>query len=248
MTRSTYLKYFDFDFTPPLPEDLPKEHIVDLFALEFGKLRSRGVAKLIIQFVYDQQQHLSSEEFLDVMIVKIYFDRTLFSSWNINDRKCFLLHSIWLALDTYAGQYGWDRNYCQNVYQHVLDSGMTLDRWWGKPVLHGPSQMSVQAHVHCSDTVDFSLGLFDRKKRLLKKRLIARSLSTLGTIDTTYGKLEWLDQTLVRLWDSNKRDYWDWNIETDQLSFHYPRAERGDPHGQYDFARMYLAGIIVPRL
>ncbi len=41
---------------------------------------------------------------------------------------------------------------------------------------------------------------------------------------------------------ANKRDYWKYNIQEKELKFVYPRAERGDAHGQYDLAQMYLKG------
>jgi hypothetical protein len=34
------------------------------------------------------------------------------------------------------------------------------------------------------------------------------------------------------------RDYWDVDIIQGRSTFHYPRAEKGDPHGQYDFAKI----------
>jgi TPR repeat protein len=42
----------------------------------------------------------------------------------------------------------------------------------------------------------------------------------------------------------NGRDYW--LCSTDgTVEFHYPRAETGDPHGEYDLGRMYYDGAGV---
>lgn len=48
------------------------------------------------------------------------------------------------------------------------------------------------------------------------------------------------DELLIH--HSNQRDYWEYHSETQAVEFHYPRAERGDAHGQYDLGVMYQKG------
>lgn len=39
-------------------------------------------------------------------------------------------------------------------------------------------------------------------------------------------------------------DYWICTADG-EVEFHYPRAERGDPHGEYDLGRMYYDGALT---
>jgi TPR repeat protein len=67
----------------------------------------------------------------------------------------------------------------------------------------------------------------------------------LGLFETLCKKFLWVDNNTVRIVQKNMRDYWDVDIVQETSTFHYPRAENGDPHGQYDFAKMYIDGWLV---
>ncbi|MCL1853876.1 MAG: SEL1-like repeat protein, partial [Peptococcaceae bacterium] len=67
----------------------------------------------------------------------------------------------------------------------------------------------------------------------------------LGLFESLLGELMWQDNDTVLLYQKNKRDYWEIDTEKDTVVFHYPRAEKGDPHGQYDYAKMYIDGWLV---
>jgi hypothetical protein len=59
-------------------------------------------------------------------------------------------------------------------------------------------------------------------------------------------RIQWLDDRTVRITQRNGRDYW--LCTTDGVPvLHYPRGESGDPHGEYDLGRIYLAGKLAPR-
>lgn len=61
-------------------------------------------------------------------------------------------------------------------------------------------------------------------------------------INFYYKSLSWYSDNTIKILQSNSRDYWEYNIVDNQLFFHYPRAENGDAHGQYDLAMIYLEG------
>jgi TPR repeat protein len=67
----------------------------------------------------------------------------------------------------------------------------------------------------------------------------------LGLFETLCKKFFWVDNNTVRIVQKNMRDYWDVDIVQGISTFHYPRAENGDAHGQYDFAKMYIDGWLV---
>ncbi len=93
--------------------------------------------------------------------------------------------------------------------------------------------------------VVLSLEVCDKQGDPLRKPRLATLPGTVGAITHACGKLQWLDNGHVRLWQENQRDYWDYDVEAGSASYHYPRAERGDPHGEYDLAQMYFKGYIV---
>lgn len=69
----------------------------------------------------------------------------------------------------------------------------------------------------------------------------------LGLFESICGMLEWENENTVRMYHTNKRDYWSVDVTSHAVTFHYPRAEGGDPHGQYDLARMYIDGWLVEK-
>ena len=58
------------------------------------------------------------------------------------------------------------------------------------------------------------------------------------------GRIEWLDNQTVRVVQKNGRDFWTCSVDG-SLEFHYPRAEKGDPHAIFDLGRMYWEGLYV---
>jgi Sel1 repeat len=205
------------------------------------------VQKLIVRYVEERRGHLASEKLIDVLIVDYHFERDTFAHFDVNRKKCFFLESIGECLAAYAVEYGWDTDHCAAVQQRIQNDGIVFDRWWGKPVGHSQSGRSVRAHMSYYDVIRLSLGIFDRHKALLSQRFVVELPATIGAVYGACAKLEWVDENLVRMWQSNFRDYWDFQIDTNEITFHYPRAERGDPHGQYDLGNMYLDGYLVPR-
>jgi TPR repeat protein len=61
-----------------------------------------------------------------------------------------------------------------------------------------------------------------------------------------YSKISWVDAKTVRVQTDNGRDYWLCSSDG-TVEFHYPRAQTGDPHGEYDLGRMYYDGTGVLR-
>ncbi|EDP9826660.1 SEL1-like repeat protein [Salmonella enterica subsp. enterica] len=55
------------------------------------------------------------------------------------------------------------------------------------------------------------------------------------------GDLKW-NGDIILLLHSNKKDYWFLELNKKTIDFHFERAEKGDPHGQYDLGIMYLYG------
>lgn len=60
------------------------------------------------------------------------------------------------------------------------------------------------------------------------------------------GRIEWIDNSRVKITHQNDRDYWLCSADG-SLEFVFPRAARGDPHGLFELGRMYCEGLYVLR-
>ncbi|WP_321864606.1 hypothetical protein [Pseudomonas paraveronii] len=65
---------------------------------------------------------------------------------------------------------------------------------------------------------------------------------SLGLFESLLGVVEWVDDQTIRLFQVNKRDYWEIDTTSKEVRFHFPRAESGDAHGQFDLGKMYVDG------
>ena len=245
-----YLRHFAVDFDPrSLAANFPftAQFVFDLFALEFGKCPSKNIGKLLVYLVSDASRHLSAEDMIDVLAVYEHLDEGTIQTTSEFALRKFVLDSILLAIRAHGPTYGWDVAQAETTHARVLEAGIVFDRGWGKPARHPKSKLSVQAHAKFYCPIELTLHVFDAKRQLLQVIRVAELPGTIGALLGACGSLAWIDESHVRLTMKNGRDYWDADLNAGQAVFHYPRAEKGDPHGQYDFGRMYLEGYIVDR-
>jgi len=246
------LKYFAHGFEDALrrncePSALAGGNCVfDLFELEFKQCPSKGVAKLFVQFTDDASKHLKSVLLLNVLHVYVYLDLKAFVRYGRGyERRRFYLDSILACMNAYADEYGWDRVYYLEVYRRLLSTSITFDRFWKKAVKCDETGCRAQVHVSYSDSIDLRIVVFDSTNTPIRSKLIARLAPTIGALNDAHGDLIWSSTTEIRLYRENKRDFWRYDLATDVVDFVFPRAERGDPHGQYDLGMMYLQGYLV---
>jgi len=246
-----YLRYYDLAFD----EDLGKKYVqarlpspnsvVALFQVEMGKCPSRGVTKLLVTFTETPGKDLTSRLRLSVLEVFVHLDIAAFSQYELGAKKRFFLDSILRCMTAYADTYGWDTARCLAVHKGILEAGIEFDRYWGKPVAKKAKGLTARAHVRFSESVDLSIVVCDTHGEVVARKPIATLPGSLGAIDDACGKLIWHDDTHLRLYRANGRDYWEYDITTGESHFCFPRAESGDPQGQYHLGVMYLHGHLV---
>jgi hypothetical protein len=244
-----YLRYFAVDFDRrPLGGAFAfaPGFVFELFEVEFGKCPSKEIVKLLVRFTEDASRHLAKEELLDVLEVYERFEDDLLSRTEFEQRK-FLLDGILIAMQAHGAEYGWDIALAEQTHQRILREGIVFDRDWGKAVKHAPSKRYAQLHARYYEAIELTLHELDARRDVVQSIRIATLPGTIGALHDACGSLVWLDEAHVRLTMKNGRDYWDVDLKSGQAQFHYPRAEKGDPHGQYDFGRMYLEGYLVNR-
>lgn len=249
-----YLRYFSWDMTESLWKSLtPSEtqrigSVFWILGLSFGKCPSNGMAKLIVDFTDEVAKHHTHDVgLLDVVEAFAYLDRDAFRAHEPASQKAYILELFRGAFDSLADLYGWDKAHCLRVCQQMQASRFVFEEWRAKPVRNRTNGMSAQFHVRYEDDGEISVGVLDKAKQLVRKRQILADVEGIGTIDHYCGALQWIDERTVRISFKNERDYWDYDIIADSLEFHFPRAEKGDAHGQYDLARICLAGYLTPR-
>ncbi len=188
---------------------------------------------------------MASELWSDVLDVYMHFDMEAFCQWDLFQQKTFFLRAIYQCLEAYAEKYGWDRELGRQTYEKILALSITFDRLWKKPVRNRATGLSAQTHVTYFNSIELSIVVSDKDKSFNKTKLIAKLPGTIGALEDAHGKLAWFDNDRVRLYRKNERDYWEYDVRNDEVSFYFARAERGDPHGQYDLGVMYLDGYLV---
>jgi TPR repeat protein len=60
-----------------------------------------------------------------------------------------------------------------------------------------------------------------------------------------FHSIRWQNDTHVLIYQENARDYWSYDINESELTFHYPRAESGEPQGEFELGLIYLSGRMV---
>ena len=249
-----YLRYFRARFEDALGRKYvaarlyPVGYIFDLFELEFGKSPSKGVSCLQLWYTEEHECHLTKQGavFDGIFDVYYYLDFAAVRAYDLMAHKRFFLDSILECLDAYADEYGWDREYCHRVHQKIVEAGIVFDRFWGKQVRHRKTGWRVQAHVACFENLDLSLVVWDKTGAVVQKKFLAKLAGTTAALQDAYGRLVWEDERRIRLYRSNGRDYWEYDVQTGEARFGFPRAESGDAQGQYHLGRMYLEGTLVP--
>jgi TPR repeat protein len=87
----------------------------------------------------------------------------------------------------------------------------------------------------------------NRKREIIREFRILSFPPAITILEDALGKLEWVDESKLRVTHSNGRDYWLIDLEKGTCEFVYPRADAGDPHGQFQLGLLYLEGRYVPR-
>jgi len=99
-------------------------------------------------------------------------------------------------------------------------------------------------YFECTDSIDVYFALKDVYNGITKVHFNKLPLS-LGSLDNILGGFIWENEDIIKLTNSNKRDFWQCATYILKNEFHYQRAEGEDAHGQYDLGLMYLEGTGV---
>ena len=96
-----------------------------------------------------------------------------------------------------------------------------------------------------ADRLDIYLYVENKIEKTTRKKRIAVVAPWLDIKKGVVSDLVWQNDGAIAIYKKDKREYWVYHLEQDSLDFHFERAEKGDPHGQYDLGMMYYNGTGV---
>ncbi len=204
-------------------------------------MRTDGVAKVNV-FLTAAEPNREPSEVLSIANVYGGFDAAHFQSLAPKGRQAYYLERLHQALLRCAEQFGWDAGPLSEAYRRILKADFEFAFFWKKPLASPDRRWKVQAFAQVSPLpAHLYLVFFDRKLQEQRRTLLSVGTDGPGPVEFALGNIRWQDSDTLRVENKNGRDYW--LCTTDGGSeFHYPRAEAGDPHGEYDLGRMYYDG------
>jgi hypothetical protein len=251
-SMAKYLRFIDYHFANvecptddrPLavigsaPESWPLRWMYEHLATP---LPSGGVSKVNIYFTATTASDDPSEV-LGIATVHQHFDPAHFFPRAPRDRQRYFLEQFHCAMLSCADHFGWDRQRLVDVHRQIIERDFRFTFFWKKPLASLDRRVKAQPFIDVSTyPTHLSLIFFDRKMHELRRTLLSVGTDGPGAVEFALGDIRWIDANTIRIQHQNERDYWLCTTDGD-LQFCYPRADHGDPHGQYDLGRMYFDG------
>lgn len=240
-----YLRYLSV-WPEPEVQAVLNEHTVHLdWMYEWYALPhpSNGVSKVNVHFT-GQRDGPAPQEVLGIAEAHQYFDAVEYAALAPADQQRYYLDRLHDALLRCARTFGWEEGPLSEARERMLQDGLRLEFFWKKPVSSPDRRHRAQGFIHAGPRTSIWLVFFDRQGIEQSRTLL--SVTSTGSMDPGYffGEVAWLDPQTVRVTQDNARDFWICGLDG-TATFHFPRAEKGDPHGVFELGRMYFEGRVV---
>ena len=171
-------------------------------------------------------------------------DVPAFAAMSPHDKQTYLLDLIHAALVRCAEHFRWNRQPLDAARERILQDDFRFEFDWKKPLASPDRKHKVQARLVVTDQLRIWLIFYDRGLNEIDRKLLCTGGVGKGAAKFALHRIAWRDAETVCVTQENNRDFWLCTI-SGQPEFHYPRAERGDPHGLYDLGQFYLEGRFV---
>lgn len=205
-----------------------------------------GVAKINIHLNANHVSHAPSEV-LGIASVVEGFEAERFSGLGETEQRLYYLQRIHSGVTRCAAHFGWSPEPFVAAYERIVREEFQFSFYWKKPISSPDRQWKASALVQVSPLPGrLYLVFLDSRQREVRRVLLSAGVNGPGIVEFLLGKIRWEDQRTVRVEHQNGRDYWLCPVDG-PWQFHYPRAERGDPHGSFELGRMYFEGRYVLR-
>jgi TPR repeat protein len=157
----------------------------------------------------------------------------------------FLIKDIHEALLSLAGLKGWDVTPFHNLHTEIVKRRYRFSGTSGRSTKNPSKQLSATMAWRTNEYIDIGVLVKNTKEASEFFFTVTSIGISLGLFESLLGNIVWVDDKALRLFQENKRDYWEIDIESKAVKFYFARAEVGDAHGQFDLAKMYINGWIV---
>lgn len=249
-----YLRFIDYHFETVesraddqqavighAPESWPLRWMYEHLATP---LPSGGVSKVNIDFT-EAATTGDPSEVLGIATIHQHFDTAHFYALSPRDRQSYFLERLHAAMLRCAEHFGWDPQRLVDAHRQIIERNYQFTCFWKKPLTSPDRRIKVQPFIDASTfPAHLYLIFFDSEMHELRRVLLSIGTDGPGVVEFVLGDIRWIDANTVRIQHQNERDYWlcttDWDLQ-----FFYPRADQGDPHGQYDLGRMYFDGQLI---
>jgi len=206
-----------------------------------AKIASYGINKVILIGGRNPEK---ITELIDVLTYEhsYKFINTLNAESSAKNVQSIFIQEITDALIQIGTPRKWDISAILELQKLVESKKYKFDEVWEKLKLNADKTQAVGVGWKTTDAIE--IGFIFKKKDFHEEMWlpIVRIGIGLGLLENILGKFSWENNSIARVWNANKRDYWELNTDNMEVSFHYGPAEEGNPHGQYALAKMYLEG------
>ncbi len=156
-----------------------------------------------------------------------------------------LINDINEALLSLATLKGWDTDPIHKLHAEIIKRDYQFSGTSGRSLKNPSKTLSASAAWRTDEYINIGVLVQGSKNTPEEFFTATRIGISLGLFESLLGAVEWVNDQTVRLFQANKRDYWEIDTSSREVRFHFPRAESGDAHGQFDLAKMYIDGWIV---
>lgn len=220
--------------------------VVDMFVFYLkNNIRTENISKLYVFFTNELKENNV------VLDVEYFYDNftnylKILKSEEINSKRKLFLDNIVTIIRSRVEDKVWVEQNLDSVLQVLKDKEYVFSDFYKSKVLSSDKKRKATLFFEYKSTLKIYLSILDKKNNvLLKKKILDVIPAPSGVMDLLklYLKsIKWTDNDEVVISHSNNRDYWLYDLSKNKLEFHYSRAEKNDPHGQYDLALMYFNG------
>lgn len=172
------------------------------------------------------------------------FDFASYRSLGRPERAPYHLDRIHTALIRCGREFHWDTGPLDRARDLILQNEFRFCFFWKKPLSSPDRRTKVQAVIDVTDQARIYLAFFDGRMNPQRRVLLCTSGIGSGVGEMELHRIAWLDNQTVQVTQRNGHDFWTCTTDGDPV-FHYPRADHGDPHGEYDLGQIYLEGRFV---
>lgn len=217
--------------------------VSDMFSyyIQKAKILANGIGKIMILFSNKNNIELLPEGILICNLIpqNIY---KISQDFDINKNRELYAKDIYLSIEYICKNQNIDMRPFNEIFKNIKSKNYIFEEYWKTNKWNRSRTYKAYIKWNYEDYIYLYVEIFNKKINNNFFIFISKIEIGLGVLASVLGKLVWQNEKTLLLFHLNKRDYWIIDIETKKVTFVFPRAESGDPHGQFDLGKMYYNG------